>query len=228
MGPGFRRGDGDCGPGAVTQQAVQHPRFAVNDSSALASAMLRDLDNWFVHEVLPHEASLMRYLARVWPDRSEIEDIRHDAYVRILENAHRLRPTAPKSLLFSIARNLMVDRIRRNRVVSIDLMEDLDSLNVLVDEITPERRVSIHQQMTRVTAAINCLPDRCQAVFWLRRIENLSQKEIAAQLGISEGTVEKHMVRAIRLLADLLSMPEEPPSAPGGSLDLSRDFSNEQ
>ena len=190
--------------------------------------MLTDLDNWFVHEVLPHEASLMRYLARVWPDRSEIEDIRHDAYVRILENADRLRPTAPKSLLFSIARNLMVDRIRRNRVVSIDLMEDLDSLNVLVDEITPERRVSIHQQMTRVTAAINRLPDRCQAVFWLRRIENLSQKEIAAQLGISEGTVEKHMVRAARLLADLLSAPEEPPPAPGGLLDLARNFHNEQ
>ena len=108
--------------------------------------MLSDIDNWFAHEVLPHEAALMRYLARVWTDRSEIEDIRHDAYVRILESAHRLRPTAPKSLLFSIARNLMVDRIRRNRGVSIDLLEDLDALNILVDEITPERRVSINQR----------------------------------------------------------------------------------
>jgi len=171
--------------------------------------MLSDLDNWFVREVLAHEAALMRYLARVWPDRSEREDIRHDAYVRILESAHRLRPTAPKSLLFSIARNLMVDRVRRNRVVSIDLIEDLDAIDVLVDEITPERRASIHQQMTRVTAAINRLPNRCQVVFWLRRIENLSQKEIAVLVGISEGTVEKHMVRAVRLLADLLSTPEE-------------------
>jgi RNA polymerase sigma factor (sigma-70 family) len=176
--------------------------------------MLSDLDNWFAHEILPHEAALMRYLARVWPDRSEIEDIRHDAYVRILESAHRLRLTAPKSLLFSIARNLMVDRVRRNRVVSIDLMGDLDTLNVLIDEITPERRVSIHQRMTRVAAAINRLPNRCQAVFWLRRIENLSQKEIAVELGVSEGTVEKHMVRAARLLADLLSTPEEPPWFP--------------
>jgi len=186
--------------------------------------MLSDIDNWFAHEVLPHEAALMRYLARVWTDRSEIEDIRHDAYVRILESAHRLRPTAPKSLLFSIARNLMVDRIRRNRVVSIDLLEDLDALNILVDEITPERRVSINQQMTRVTAAINGLPDRCQAVFWLRRIENLSQKEISAVLRISEGTVEKHMARAARLLADLLSSPEESPSAPGWLPQLVGDF----
>jgi RNA polymerase sigma factor (sigma-70 family) len=176
--------------------------------------MLSDRDNWFVHDVLAHEAALMRYLARVWPDRSEIEDIRHDAYVRILESAHRLRPTAPKSLLFSIARNLMVDRVRRNRVVAIDRIGDLDAINVMVDEVTPERRVSIHQQMTRVTAAINRLPNRCQAVFWLRRIENLSQKEIAVEVGVSEGTVEKHMVRAGRLLADLLRTPDESSSAP--------------
>ena len=190
--------------------------------------MLNDRDDWFVHDVLAHEAALMRYLARVWPDRSEIEDIRHDAYVRILESAHRLRPTAPKSLLFSIARNLMVDRVRRNRVVAMDLIGDWDAINVMVDEITPERRVSIHQQMTRVTAAINRLPNRCQAVFWLRRIENLSQKEIAVEVGISEGTVEKHMVRAGQLLADLLSTPVESPapapSAPGWSSQLGADF----
>ena len=93
-----------------------------------------------------------------------------------------------------------------------------------MDEITPERRASIHQQLTRVTAAINDLPNRCQSVFWLRRIENLSQKEIAAVLGISEGTVEKHMVRAAQLLADLLSSPEASPSAPGWFPQLVADF----
>src|SRR5215469_8315858 len=148
-----------------------------------------NLDNWFVREVLPHEAALLRYLARVWPDASEIQDIRHDAYVRILEGAHRLRPTAPKALLFSIARNLMIDRARRSRVVPIDLLGDLDSLNVLVDEVTPERRASIREELVRVTAAVNRLPVRCREVLWLRRVEGLSQKEIASRLAVSEGTV---------------------------------------
>jgi RNA polymerase sigma factor (sigma-70 family) len=172
------------------------------------------LDNWFVREVLPHEAALLRYLARVWPDATEIQDIRHDAYVRILEGAHRLRPTAPKSLLFSIARNLMIDRARRSRIVPIDLLGDLDSLNVLVDEVTPERRASIREQLVRVTAAVNRLPAKCREVLWLRRVEGFSQKEIAARLGVSEGTVEKHMTHAARLLADMLSAPD---SRNGGS-----------
>jgi RNA polymerase sigma factor (sigma-70 family) len=166
------------------------------------------LDSWFVREVLPHEAALLRYLARVWPDASEIQDIRHDAYVRILEGADRLRPIAPKALLFSIARNLMIDRARRSRIVPIDLLGDLDSLNVLVDEVTPERRASVREQLAWVTAAINRLPARCREVLWLRRVEDLSQKEIAAKLGVSEGTVEKHMTHAARLFVDLLSAPD--------------------
>lgn len=163
------------------------------------------VDDWFVREVLPHEPALLRYLARVWPNPADIQDIRHDAYVRILEGAARLRPIAPKSLLFTTARNLMIDRARRNRIVPIDLLGDLDSLNVLVDEVTPERRASIRQQLVNVTLAVNRLPEKCREVLWLRRVEDLSQKEIAARLGITEGTVEKQMARGARLLADLLS-----------------------
>lgn len=168
------------------------------------------VDDWFVREVLPHEAALLRYLARVWPNPADIQDIRHDAYVRILENAARLRPIAPKSLLFTTARNLMIDRARRNRIVPIDLLGDLDSLNVLVDELTPERRAGIRQQLANALAAVNRLPEKCREVLWLRRVEDLSQRQIADRLGVSEGTVEKHMMRAARLLVDLLSEPDTP------------------
>jgi RNA polymerase sigma factor (sigma-70 family) len=163
------------------------------------------IDDWFVREVLPHEPALMRYLARAWPNAGDIQDIRHDAYVRILEAAHRLRPTAPKSLLFTTARNLMIDRARRNRIVPIDLRADLDSLNVLVDEVTPERQASIREQLAGVTRAFNRLPPKCREALWLRRVENLSQREIAAKLGVGESTVEKHLARAARLLAGLLA-----------------------
>ncbi|WP_449446652.1 sigma factor-like helix-turn-helix DNA-binding protein [Thermomonas brevis] len=37
---------------------------------------------------------------------------------------------------------------------------------------------------------------------WLRRVEELSQKDVALRLGISEKTVEKHIAKGMRLLAD--------------------------
>jgi len=159
-------------------------------------------EQWFRREILPHEAALIRFLSRKWLNTNDVQDIRHDIYVRVLEAAERARPNAPKSFLFTVARNLIVDRARRDRIVAIDLLEDIDALNVLIEEATPERRASGREQVQRLAMLFDCLPTRCREVVWMRRIEDVPQKEIARRLGIAEGTVEKHLVRGIRMLAD--------------------------
>jgi RNA polymerase sigma-70 factor (ECF subfamily) len=162
------------------------------------------LEDWFRREILVHEAALIRFLARKWSQSSEVQDIRHDIYVRILESAENDRPTQPRAYLFTVARHILIDRARRNRIVAIDLLEDLDVLNVLIDEATPERRTSGRQQLQRLTQLINRLPPKAREVVWMRRVEDLPQKEIAARLGITEHTVEKHLMRGIRQLAEAL------------------------
>ena len=164
--------------------------------------MAESLDDWFTREILAHDGALTRYLTRAWPNVADVPDIRHDTYVKILEAAAQTRPYSPKSFLFSIARHLLADRARRMRIVAIDLMEDLDSLNVLVDELSPEHRTSVRQQLMIASAAFNRLPAKCREVVWLKRVQNLSHKEIAALLGITIGTVEKHIVKGIRLLTE--------------------------
>jgi RNA polymerase sigma factor (sigma-70 family) len=171
--------------------------------------MADSVESWFCREILPHEAALVRFLSRKWAERSEVQDIRHDIYVRILEVAEHERPSQPKAYLFSVARHILIDRARRNRIVAIDLLEDLDVLNVLIDEVTPERRASGREQVQRLTSLINRLPPRPREIVWMRRIEGLSQKEIAARLGITEHTVEKHLMRGIRQVADALFGPTE-------------------
>ena len=163
------------------------------------------LEQWFIREVLAHEGALMRHLSRVWPNHSEIRDIRQEAYIRVYEAARRARPLAPKSFLFATARNLMADRIRRERVVCIEARGELDTLNVLVDEISPERRTSARQELARLAWAFERLPLRCREVMWLTRVENLSQQEVAGRLGVREKAVEKQVSRGIRLLAEALS-----------------------
>jgi RNA polymerase sigma factor (sigma-70 family) len=160
------------------------------------------LEEWFRREILPHEAALVSFLYRKWVNPKNVEDIRHDIYVRILEAAERERPTQPKAFLFSVAKNLLVDRARHDRIVAIDLLEDLDALNVLIDEVSPERRASGREQLQRLSALFDRLPERRRQIVWMRRIEDLPQKEIAHRLKIAEGTVEKHLVLGIRALAE--------------------------
>jgi RNA polymerase sigma factor (sigma-70 family) len=162
------------------------------------------LEQWFADEILPHEAALMRYLAKVWPVRSELVDLRQDVYVRVFESARDVRPTAPKAFLFATARNLVIDRVRHSRVISIDSTQDFANLNVLIDEISPEHRVNARQELRRLSEAFDQLSDKCRAVIWLRRVEGLSQRDAAERLGMQEGAVESQLARGVRLLAQSL------------------------
>jgi RNA polymerase sigma-70 factor (ECF subfamily) len=172
------------------------------------------IETWFQREILVHEAALVRFLARKLRNPSDVQDIRHDIYVRILEAAERELPTSPKAFLFSVARHILIDRARRDRIVAIDLLEDLDVLNVLIEEGTPERRETGRQQLQKLSNLIQRLPDRCREVVWMRRVEDVPQKVIARRLGIAEATVEKHLVRGIRMLADALYETERSHSEP--------------
>ena len=163
--------------------------------------MRSPLDDWFVHEILVHEEALVRYLRRCAPAGEDLHDLRQEIYVRVYEAAGRAIPGSPKSFLFASARNLITDRLRRGRVVSIETLGDPDTLNVLIDEVSPERRFGGRQALRRLAEAFDRLPDRCREVVWLRRVEDLPQKVVAAKLGISEKTVEKHLAHGMRLIA---------------------------
>ena len=166
--------------------------------------MTIERDRWFVEEILIHEEALTRLLVRHWPQRHELHDLRQELYTRVYEAAAKALPTNPKAFLFASARHLMADRIRRSKVVSIEPMGDFEPSHVLVDEVTPERWCGGRQALRRLSDALARLPTRCREVVWLRRVEDLSQKEVAARLGISEKVVEKHIAKGMRLLADAL------------------------
>jgi len=147
--------------------------------------MEEPLDTWFKREILMHEEILMRFLARVWPRRDEFADIRQEAYARVYEAAQKARPRSPKAFLFATARHLMADRVRRERIVSIQAGGESDYLNVLVDEISPEQRVGANQELARLARAFDRLSPNCREVVWLRRVKELSQKEVAGRLGLA-------------------------------------------
>lgn len=162
-----------------------------------------DLETWFVREVLALEPALTRYIARFRGNVADIQEIRQEVYVKVLEAAEKKRPPMARYFLFAVARNLLTDLARRRRVVPIELMQNPESLEQLVDELSPERSAGGQQQIRKLSHAFEALPRRCREVVWMRKVQELPQKEIARRLAIAEGTVESHLVRGMRLLAQL-------------------------
>jgi RNA polymerase sigma-70 factor (ECF subfamily) len=165
----------------------------------------RDVDTWFVEEVLPLEPLLMRLLRNLWHDPAEIADLRQETYIRIYEAAQRERPSPVKPFLVTIARNLVIDRLRRKNVVSIETMAEMAWENISESAPSPEDRVAAREELRRMQAALDELPARCREVVILRRVHGFSQREVAKKMGIKEETVESQMVKGMRILADAIS-----------------------
>lgn len=166
--------------------------------------MAKSVDQWFMQEVLPLEPALMRYLRRNWRNEDDLPDLRQELYVKLYDAARNGLPEQTQAFVFTAARNLLINRVRRARIVSIEYVADLDDLNVSTDTVTPERNVSAREQLQKLQEGLDGLPPRCRDVVRLRRIEGLSQKETAEQLGISVRTVEKHMMYGMRALIDYM------------------------
>jgi RNA polymerase sigma-70 factor (ECF subfamily) len=166
--------------------------------------MEESLDTWFKREILANEAMLLRYLLRVWPRKDEVYDLRQETYARVYKSAMVSRPASPRSFLFTTAHHLMVDKVRHERIVSIEAVGDIEALNLLVDEVSPERRLDGRQELKRLARAMDLLPPKCRKVIWLRRVEGLSQKQVANRLGVSVKTIEQHVSKGARLLAEYM------------------------
>ncbi len=186
--------------------------------------MDESVDQWFKREVLVHEEALLRYLMRVWPRRDDVYDLRQETFARVYEAALGGIPRSARAFLFPTSHHLMTDRVRRERVVSIEATGDIEALNVLVDEISPEQRVSARQELKRLVLAFDRLPPRCREVVWLRRVLGVSQKEVADKLGIQQKAVEKQIAKGSRLLAQYMNFDERSAAAVDSALpDLESD-----
>lgn len=164
----------------------------------------RALDDWFVGEVLPLEAALMRFLRRNWRTEADIVDLRQEVYARVCEAASHAPPVNTKAFVFTAARNLLIDRTRHARVVPLEVAVDLEVWGQGVDEVTPDRHLSARDELRQLQAGLALLPARCREVVVLRKIQGLSQREVADRMGIREDTVERQTAHGMRALADFM------------------------
>jgi RNA polymerase sigma-70 factor (ECF subfamily) len=163
-----------------------------------------DLKVWFLREVLPLEAALMQFLRRSGRSKSEIDDLCQDVYVRVFEAAQKQLPQPVRPFVFTIARNLLIDHIRKGQVVPIETVAELGTLDVAFDGPGPDRVVIAREELRRLQVALDQLPDRCREAVVMRKVDGLPRREIAQRMGVTEFTVNAHLTHGVRLLADMV------------------------
>ena len=163
-----------------------------------------DVNAWFVREILPLEPILMSYLRHHWPNKSDIEDLRQEIYARVHLAAQKKIPQPAKPFVFTVARNLLINRARQAHVVPIEAVADLEALGIAIDAPSPDRSVIARDELRRLQAALDRLPPRCREAVILGRIEGLTGREIAARMNVGTATVSEHLENGMRLLANLL------------------------
>jgi RNA polymerase sigma-70 factor (ECF subfamily) len=148
---------------------------------------------------------LRAWLRAKFPSVTDPDDLVQETFSRVLQ----ARATAPiasaKAFLFTTARNLALDQVRRQKIIGIDTLTETVADFVFEDVPGVSEIVGRRQELELLTQAIQSLPERCRQVLTLRKIYGLSQKEIAAQLGISEHTVEAQVGNGMRRCAEFLA-----------------------
>lgn len=155
---------------------------------------------WLSRQVLPHEAALRAWLSSRRLPGVEIDDVVQETYARLITAPAVEGIRNPKTYAFQTAWSVLMTHVRRERVVSFQAIADIDQLGLEADQPSPEQQTADRQELLRLAQAMDALPGKIRDVFRLRRIEGLSQKEVAARLGLAESTVEKHMKRGLTLL----------------------------
>ena len=156
---------------------------------------------WFAREVLPHEADVRRWLARRVRGLPgcHVDEIVQETYARLWA-VGAARILNPRAYFFVTARHVVGEVLRRSRVVSIETMADVEVLDIAHEDVGPERRLSGREEVERVRQVMAKLPPKCREAFELRKFGELSQREIAQRMQLSESTVEKHLVKALRII----------------------------
>ena len=153
-----------------------------------------------MEEVHAHDSQLKAYLRGAYPGMRDVDDVVQESYLRIWK-ARAARPIASaKAFLFQIARHLAVDAARDAHASPIDDLRDLAGVTVIEDRPTAVDDICYREKVSLVTAALARLPGRCREILILRKFEQISQRNVAAQFGISERTVESQVARGMRLI----------------------------
>jgi len=146
---------------------------------------------------------LVNFARRYVCNISIAEDIVEDVFLKIWQNRQKWNPTiSVKAYLFQTIRNRALNYLKRSKMEQ-QIASDLETSSIAIK--TPEDILDEKEMLAEIQLAIEALPKRARSIFTMHRYDQLKYAEIAETLNISVGTVETHMVRALKFLRKRLA-----------------------
>lgn len=144
-----------------------------------------------------HIRQLHYFILRTAKSRQLAEDVVQDVFIKIWENRMQIDGEQPlKPYLYTIAKRHLLNLLKRVQHEAY-IVEEIRKNTTLVENTT-EMVIDFHESNSVITEAIDKLPSQCKEVFLRCKIKGLSYQQTADELGISEGTVNSQMVKALK------------------------------
>lgn len=144
----------------------------------------------------PYYLELLNYFARRGNDRDAAADVVQEAYARVLA-LQRSGGTVLnlRALLYHTGRNVLASAATRRAAEQ----RMLDTLALVGADSAPsvEREAIARQQLERLLQRLGSMPRKRRDVFILVRIHGYSYEEAGERMGLSEGAIERHVMRGI-------------------------------
>ncbi|MFO6431628.1 RNA polymerase sigma factor [Erythrobacter sp. W302b] len=168
------------------------------------SANPHDRIKWVARYIIPAEPQVRASLRASGTAPDVIDDLIQDAYCRIAGLAGYAQIEKPAAYFMQTVKNLHRDRLRRDKIIRFEQFTETSDPFVSHVGLDMEAEIGARCELRMVDDVLNSLPIRCREIFRLKRIDGLSQKEIARTLNVTETIVENDVRKAVKALQAVL------------------------
>jgi RNA polymerase sigma-70 factor (ECF subfamily) len=159
--------------------------------------------------------ALLRFLARRLGNTATAEDLAQETWLRAARVDGSIAIDNPRSYLFRIAANLVLDH-QRHKAQGVEVQAPETVVAAVADATPSPELVALHRsEIKRLMHVVDQLSPRCREVFVLVKFEGLSHNEVARRLGIARTTVVTHMVTALAALEREMPRKKSAGPSPG-------------
>jgi RNA polymerase sigma-70 factor (ECF subfamily) len=180
----------------------------VNSDRQDIARALRQRDVDFLRGLVgQYQYRLVRYFIYLLGRRDAVDDLVQETWLRVLERGRSYDGQSRfEPWLFTIARNLAIDHVRKRRVLSLDSNDsperDLESLNPVSHAPSPFEHAARTEDAQRLAHSLEMLEPIYREALVLRFQEDLSLQEMADVTGASVSTVSSRIYRGLAALRE--------------------------